>query len=281
MRILPRFTSRFFKKSIGSKLFLHILGGAFVGLGSMSYFFYQALENRAQEEIQGNLSTQVKEVEGELSRAEQAMESVVAATRTLHRMGVTDSETYKQMVLDHFQQRTSLQMALSFGQAPFKLTPDQQAYWPYFFLDQGTPDQVGKPLPEPYRNIRYADVCKVDLDCQNQDYYKLPVAAKRAIWLEPYKWGGITMTTTTAPIFDDKGELLGVSGLDINVTALSQRIKLPKKWGESAYFAVISAKGSMLTYPPDPKKAESLATYKNVPELQNIWQTTKYRTKTC
>jgi signal transduction histidine kinase/DNA-binding response OmpR family regulator len=275
MRIIFGLPVSCFKKSIGSKLFLHILGGAFVGLGSMSYFFYQALENRVQEEIQGNLSTQVKDIEGELSRAEQAMLGVVAATRTLHRMKITDSAIYKQMVFDHFQKRTPLQMALSFGQAPFKLMPQQQAYWPYFFLDQGTSGQVGQPLPEPYRNIRYADVCKVDRDCQNQDYYKLPVAARGAIWLEPYKWGGITMTTVTAPIFDDKGELLGVSGLDINVTALSRRIKLPKKWGERAYFAIVSAKGSMLTYPPDPKKAESLATYKDISEIQNIWQIIK------
>lgn len=47
-------------KSIGSRLFFYVLSGALVGLGSMSYFFYQTLERYAKDEIQGNLNTQVR-----------------------------------------------------------------------------------------------------------------------------------------------------------------------------------------------------------------------------
>ncbi len=50
------------RKSIGSRLFFYVLSGALVGLGSMSYFFYQTLERYAKREIQGNLGTQVKTV---------------------------------------------------------------------------------------------------------------------------------------------------------------------------------------------------------------------------
>ncbi|NJQ98658.1 MAG: hypothetical protein HC784_15970 [Hydrococcus sp. CSU_1_8] len=132
------------KSSIGSRLFINVLGGALIGLGGISFFFYQALEYQAKREIQGNLSTQVKSIEGELARAKQSMLSVVAGVQTLHRMEVEDADTYKQMVFDLFKQRSDLMMALNFGQAAYKLVPEQKAYWPYFFLDQKTPTKSVK-----------------------------------------------------------------------------------------------------------------------------------------
>jgi signal transduction histidine kinase/CheY-like chemotaxis protein len=259
------------KSSIGSRLFINVLGGALIGLGGISFFFYQALEYQAKREIQGNLSTQVKSIEGELARAKQSMLSVVAGVQTLHRMEVEDADTYKQMVFDLFKQRSDLMMALNFGQAAYKLVPEQKAYWPYFFLDQKTPDQIGQALPSPHNNIRYADVCIVDPICLEQDYYKLPIKAGKTIWLEPYQWSGITMTTVTAPIYDDKKQLLGVSGLDINITALSDRLKTPQSWGNS-YFAILSQEGNLLAYPPQPEKAKALATYQDIPNLNKVWQ---------
>ncbi|QYO63575.1 hypothetical protein [Leptolyngbya sp. 7M] len=44
------------RNSIGSKLFFYVLGGALVGLGGMSYFFYQTLENQAETKIQDKLA---------------------------------------------------------------------------------------------------------------------------------------------------------------------------------------------------------------------------------
>lgn len=269
--MLLKTTKNPIRKSIGSRLFVNVLTGALIGLGGMSCFFYQALENRAKEEIQGNLSTQVKSIEGELARAEQKMLSLVATVKTLNRMGIKDPDTYEQMVFELFQQRSSLIMALGFGQAPLQILPDRQWFWPYFFIDQHTSGQVGKPLPPPHNNIRYADVCQVDRDCLEQEFYKLPVAAGKAIWLEPYQWSGITMTTTTAPILDDNNKLLGITGLDINVTALSGQIKAPVSW-KGGYFAILSEKGNLLAYPSAPQKAKALATYKDVPHLQAVWQ---------
>lgn len=259
------------RKSIGSRLFINVLSGALIGLGGISCFFYQALENRAKEEIQGNLSTQVKSIEGQLARAEQKMLGLVAMVKTMKRMGIKDPNAYEQMTFELFQQRSSLMMALGFGQEPFQLLSDRQSFWPYFFIDQHTPGQVGKPLPPPHNNIRYADVCQVDRDCREQEFYKLPVVAGKAIWLEPYQWSRITMTTTGAPIFDDSNKLIGVTGLDINVTALSDQIKAPVRW-KGGYLAILSEKGNLLAYPPAPQKAKALATYQDVPQLRAVWQ---------
>jgi len=259
------------KKSIGAKLFTHVLASALVGLAGMSCFFYQALENRAKEEIQSNLSTQVKSIEGEIAKAEQLNLSLVATVKTMHRLSIKDVNAYKQIVFELFQQRSSLMLALGFGQEPFQLLPDHKSFWPYFFLERNTSDRVGQPLAPPHINIRFADVCEVDSKCREQEFYKLPIVVKKAIWLEPYQWSGITMTTTGAPIYDDNNKLIGVTGLDINVTALSAQIQTPKRW-KSGYLAILSKKGNLLVYPPDPQKTKALATYRDIPQLKAIWQ---------
>lgn len=260
-----------FRHSIGSRLFLYVLGGSLIGLSGISFFFYQALENSAKEEIQGRLSTQVKLTEGQLNQADQAMLSVVAGVKTLDRMGIKTSDSYKHMLLDLFQNRSDLMLSLNFGQTPYGILSDRRTFWPYFFLDQDTPQQIGSKLLPPYEELRFADVCKVDPKCIEQDYYKLPTVAQKAIWLEPYQWSGITMTTTTAPIFDEKKKLIGVAGLDINVTALSQKLQAPKNW-KGGYYAILSEKGNVLAYPPDLQKAKDLATYKNVEDLKDVWE---------
>lgn len=62
-----------FIHTIGATLFLYVLSGALVGLGSMSFFFYRTLENRAKDEIRGSLNTQVREIEAQLAEAERGL----------------------------------------------------------------------------------------------------------------------------------------------------------------------------------------------------------------
>jgi signal transduction histidine kinase/ActR/RegA family two-component response regulator len=259
------------QNSIGSRLFFYVLGGALVGLGSMSYLFYQVLENRAKDEIQGNLRTQVSSIEGKLASAEQSMLSLVAAVKTMNQIGVKTPDAYEKMVLEILKQRSSLTMGVGFGQVPSKILPDRKLYWPYFFIDQKTPDQVGQPLPAPYSDIRQADVCTLDASCLTQEYYTLPIAAGKVIWMEPYEWSKVALTTTTAPILNEAKQPIGVVGLDINVTALTEEVKAPKSWG-TGYFAILSEKGNLLAYPPNVSKAKALATYKDIPALNDVWQ---------
>lgn len=237
----------------------------------MSYFFYQTLESRAKQEIQGDLATEVKAIEGKLGRSEQMTLGLTAAGKALYEMGVKDPEAYKQMVFEVLQNRSSLTMGAGFGQAAYRIFPDRRTYWPYIFLDQGTPDQVGRPLAPPYTKYRIADICELESDCFEKEYYTQPVNAKKAVWLEPYDWFGITMTTTTAPSYDEQNKLLGVVGVDVNVTALTEEIKAPDGWGDG-YFAILSEKGTLLAYPPSPEKAQALATYKDIPQLENLWE---------
>jgi signal transduction histidine kinase/FixJ family two-component response regulator len=263
--------NRSVRNSLGSTLFFYVLGGALVGLGSMSYFFYEALENRSTQEIQSNLSTQVRSIEGKLASAEQTMLGLVAGIKSLNYLGIKDPDAYEKMILEVVKKRSSLTMGTGFGQAPYKVIPNQKFYWPYLFLDQKIPDQVGQPLPPPLDHIRQTDVCELDPTCFEQEYYTLPVAAGKPIWMEPYEWASIALTTVTAPVLNEKKELIGVVGLDVNVTALTEEIQAPSRWG-NGYFTIISQEGNLLAYPPSPKKAKELGTYKDIPELKAVWE---------
>jgi signal transduction histidine kinase/CheY-like chemotaxis protein len=257
------------RKTIGSKLFVYMAGSALMGLGSMSFFFYKTLEKRATAEIQGSLSTEVKTIEGELHRVQQSMFDVSTAVATIQAQGPQDAENYKKLAFNFFKSRSPLTMGIGFGQASYQLTSDRQWYWPYFYLDQKNPEQIGVNLPAPYQDIRYVDV---EYDkYSDKPYYTDTIKAKEGIWLEPYQWYGLTLTTYTGPIRNEKQEVIGVTGIDMSVTALSQKVKAPERWGDG-YFAILSEKGNLLAYPPDSSKAAALATYKDVPQLKEIWE---------
>ncbi len=256
--------------SIGSKLFVYVLSSALVGLSGMSYFFYQVLESRAKDEIQGNLSRQVKSFEVQLARVEQALEDLTAGLKVAVSLGIEDSDTYSQLAFKFFKHRSPLTMGVGFGQAPFQLAKDRKLFWPYFFVDQKLPDQVGQILPFPYNSFRYVDVFELE-DYSQLEYYKLPIAEKKAIWLEPFEWYGLTITNLTAPVLDDNEQLIAVIGLDISVSALTEQLEAPENWG-NGYFAILSQQGNLLAYPPNPQKAKKLATYKDIPELNAVWQ---------
>ncbi|MEM9220496.1 MAG: histidine kinase, partial [Cyanobacteria bacterium P01_F01_bin.150] len=258
------------RKSIGSSLFMYVLGGALVGLGSMSYFFYRTLEHRATEAILSQLSTEVKTIEAEFAQVEQMMVDLSATLKILKATGVEDATTYEKVAFEFFQTRSPLTMGVGFGQESFMLAGDRDRYWPYFFVDQSSPEQVGAPLAPPNAHIRYVDVFAVE-NYSDLDYYQLPIKAQKGIWLEPFEWYGLTLTNHTAPVFNADNELLAVIGLDISVTALTESMVAPQNWGEG-YFAMLSQSGNVLAYPPDPEKVKAVATYKDIPALQVIWQ---------
>ena len=257
-------------RSIGARLFLYILIAALVGLGGMSLLFYQRLEARAMDDIQGRLGTQVAIVERELAEAKRSMQAVSVAVGALHDSQVDDPKPYETVLYQLFQQRSHLTMALDFGQAEGAILPSQETYWPYFSLDRPDSEQPGYLLPAPDQAIRYSDVCEVEPDCLEQSYFQAPVQAGHEIWLPPYQWGGVTMTSITAPIFDQEQKLLGVSGLDIDVTALGEEIVAPEDW-RRGYFAILSSGGKLLSYPPNQSLAKQLTHCEQLPVLSKIW----------
>ena len=257
------------RHSIGTKLFIYVVGSTLVGLGVMSYLFYRALESRATDAIQDRLSTQVASVEGDLRRTEQSLQNLSATINTLQRQGIAEPEIYQSLVFDLFQERTHLTTGLGFGQTPRSIVPGKEWYWPFFFIGGPASEPMGEALPAPHSDIRYADLTVAE-QYPKQRYYQQVLETKENIWLEPYVRYGRTLTTYTGPILSDHRRVLGVVGIDINVTKIGERLE-PAVMKSEGFFAIVSTRGNLLAYPPAPDKAQTLSTYEDIPELRSVW----------
>ena len=258
------------KQSLGTTLFLYVLAGALTGLGGMTFLFYQILEKQAKNDIKKHLNTEVLLIEEQLAEAERTGINLAISVKNFKVQGITDPKAYEALVFDTYLQRPKLSMAVGFGQTPYGILGDRQWYWPYFYQHQKVAEQVGKLLAPPYQETGFAELFQND-NYPTQDYYTLIANSGKNFWLEPYRWYGITMTTYVAPIRDRQNKLIGTTGIDVNVSAMSKALNKAVFSG-GGYFTIVSQQGHILAYPPNPSKAEALATYADVPELQEYWQ---------
>jgi PAS domain S-box-containing protein len=258
------------KQSLGTTLFLYVLAGALTGLGGMTFLFYQILEKQAKNDIKKHLNTEVLLIEEQLAEAERTGINLAISVKNFKVQGITEPQAYEALVFDTYLQRPKLSMAAGFGQTPYGILGDRQWYWPYFYQDQKAVGQLGKSLPPPYQDSLFSELFKDD-NYPKQNYYTLIANNGKNQWMEPYRWYGITMTTYLAPIRDRQNQLIGMTGIDVNVSAMSKALDKAVFSG-GGYFTIISQQGHILAYPPNPSKAEALATYADVPELQEYWQ---------
>jgi len=258
------------KQSLGTTLFLYVLAGALTGLGGMTFLFYQILEKQAKNDIKKHLNTEVLLIEQQLAEAERTGINLAISVKNFKVQGITDPKAYEALVFDTYLQRAKLSMAVGFGQTPYGILGDRQWYWPYFYQDQKAVGQLGKSLPPPYQDSLFSELFKDD-NYPKRNYYTLIANNGKNQWMEPYRWYGITMTTYLAPIRDRQNKLIGTTGIDVNVSAMSKALDKAVFSG-GGYFTIISQQGHILAYPPNPSKAEALATYADVPELQEYWQ---------
>ncbi len=286
-------------KSVGTRLFLYVFGSALVGLGVLGYFFYTARLAGARDRIMESLGESYASISRRLTPVETSMKDLAGGARLLHRMKVTDPNLYRQLVFEKFK-NLDLALSIGVGQAPNRLVPNLKWYYPFFYRDQ--PDiegdeNVGAAVPG-NPGVLFADLFRTD-NYPERGYYQQPIAAGKGIWMEPYRFFNITMTTYILPFFDDKGDLLGVAGGDVSVTTLGRELERPvlveghdhgaTVGGETkesdkglGYFSIVSDKGSLLAYPKDPTKAkaredESLPQVQELPDLGAAFERLKAR----
>lgn len=256
--------------SIGARLLFYVLGTALISLIGMSYLFYKVLQERTEQVIITNLEVQVKYIEVQLARVEEAMHSLASSVSVMHETSAKHIlEDYKQLAFNFYLNRPSLVVGTGFGQVPHKIAPDREGFWHYFYTDPKDPTAVGEVLPPPHNSIRYADLLVTD-NYFTQTYYTLPVSQRKATWTDSYKWYTITMVSFVSPIFTKNNELLGIAGADIDVTELTRQIKMPLN-REHGYHVLLTDKGDLLSYPPMPEKAINIENYQQVPDIAAIW----------
>jgi signal transduction histidine kinase/FixJ family two-component response regulator len=258
-------------QTIGTRLLLSVFAGTAVGLGAMSGLVYQALDHQANTEIRKTLSVKAGKVESQFAEVEEFVESLGSATKTAKSFqSPAVFSDYKSLAFEFFQQRPSVVMGVGIGQTEYGLVNDRQWTYPYFYVDQGSADEPGELLPAPNNRTRYLDIITTEF-YPEADYFKRSLREGKPMWLEPYDWHGISMTSYFYLISDQKGKMIGISVADVNVTSFSQQVN-DKVIHEEGYFAILSPEGSLLAYPPDPAKAKARASYQDIPELKAVWQ---------
>jgi methyl-accepting chemotaxis protein PixJ len=266
---IPKKQKRSPLKSIGTRLFAAIIGGAIVGLGGTAYLFYKNLETQTVGKIQQTVDLETQEIVTELQAVSQASRNLAATIEFFERKGVKDTQFYESLLLEFYKTRAKFAMAAYFGQTPYGIITSKEWYFPYFYIDQKNETQIGTRLSAPNNDVIYSELFKDD-NYPSRDYYKVPVAKKTPTWVEPFPWYGITATAFTWPIFDRDGKMIGFSGSDVNITSISKKIS-PTVLNNSGYFALISEQGKLLSYSPNPQKALDMASYDTIPELKAIW----------
>jgi twitching motility protein PilJ len=266
--------------SIGTKLFIAVMGGAIIGLGGVAWVFKNKLEQQAKEQIQDKLNAQVALIEAQLNPIAQEGLALKSTLETLHEQGITSENIYQNLAFIHFKQRPELSFGLGFGQTPNGLLKERRWFFHYYYEDQKVKGQSGTRLPPPNQNVFYSELYK-DNDYPNQPYYKEPVRIKLPFWTEPYGSYGALITTFTTPIFNQDRQVIGVVKIDINVLKLTQELNTEKVYDNQGYFALLSSDGRILVYPPKqpapPPEGEYGSSYTTVKELVEVMDRIKER----
>lgn len=267
----------FGSQSLGSRLLLWILGTALVGIISMSYLFYVALAETAQSEILSQIDTRSTLIEQELMQTQAYTVALSDAVKAMKKSGISEADRYKDLVFRFFENRSDLAMSVYFGQSPFAIVPEQEGFLPYFYPDQQDDDNLGRLLRSPHQDTRYAELFTED-NYPKQAYYQAPVAAKKAVWMEPFDWHGTTMTSMIMPFYDDSDRLLGIVGSDVDVRVVNESIDRPVVNGKG-YFALATRDGNLLAYPPNMAAAKARKNVTDFPELRSVWAETEKNSK--
>ena len=257
--------------SLGSKLFLAVMGGALIGLAGMGFLFYQTLEAQALKEVSNRLDSQVKEIEGQLNEGERFLESLAAAGLSLQE-NKAQPEAYKRLLVSLMSARPELVTGFGVLQAPNGLVPNRLWFAPYIQEVLSTPQ--GERLPAPNQRFEYVDLFTTD-NYPQQDYYKDTVKAQNRFWTEPYvsETYPLPLTTYAGPIRDRQGTVIGVFNGDISLKDLNQ-IASRKVYRNTGHFVIVTQGGALLAYPPDPpvfQPGKELPKVTSIPQLQQFW----------
>lgn len=265
--------------SIGNRLFWTVMGGVTLGLGSLSFGFYQNLQSKILQQAATRLNVEVTALDGQLQGGESFLKSLAAATVGLKSSGASTPEAYEQLVRSFMQARPKLITGFGIMQTPQGLVSNSTWYGPY--IEESVPGR-GTVLPNNSR-FSFVDLEAVD-HYPTQDYFKTPLASGKLMWTKPYVTDGypIPLTTFGGPIRNAQGQTIAVLNGDVSLLDL-QKIAQRTVVEGSGYYVAMTAEGNLLAQPPAPKQtakqankpsinALNLTNASQIAALKPVWQ---------
>ncbi|MFB2834525.1 sensor histidine kinase [Floridanema evergladense] len=263
---LPRPQKVSLLKSVGWKLFLSVLGGTLVGLLCGSYLFYQELVKQSKAELLSSLEVQAESLEGNFKTFENTAKLVADAAVTLHQAGEKREFVYVELIRRSLQ-TSPLGTGLGFGQPPEKrlIIPERKYAYPFAIRDKSGKviAKGGESEPGDFQ----------------ESYFRDPIKAGKPIWIEPVRYKETTVdppeifvsTSYTLPFYNNKKQLLGVMALDLELGFVSKKLSQPVM-RDSGYFVLVSPKGNLIAYPPNPKLALDLKPFPKISNYAKLWE---------
>jgi methyl-accepting chemotaxis protein len=95
-------------------------------------------------------------------------------------------------------------------------------------------------------------------DVQEKEYYKAAATTKKPVVTEPYL-DDLTkrlMTSAAAPVFDADRQVIGVAGVDMALTGLTDLVRTVKPYGDG-FAAVLSGSGTYVAHPSDARLSQA------------------------
>ncbi|NJO51207.1 MAG: hypothetical protein HC840_19175 [Leptolyngbyaceae cyanobacterium RM2_2_4] len=173
--------------SIGTKLFISVVGGALVGVGSIAFLFGEIVKYQAEAQIQQAVGDKVQLVNGRLEQAELFAESVRTSVLALHLRNINSADTYRRLLFESFKDRPSFVTGLGVGQSQNGILPQQQWFAAHYYLDLGEPNAAGMQLSSPYNDIRYVDGTQPNSFYPEGDRYRTYFVPQADVWPLPLK----------------------------------------------------------------------------------------------
>ena len=262
----PRRNSGFsMLRSVGSRLFLSVVGGSLIGLLGTTYWSYRELTRQSENELISNLQVKAESLEGSFNTVEYSTKTVADALQNLYVAGERREQIYVDLIRRSLK-TSPLGTGLGFGQPPTSrlILPNRQFAYPYAVRDKSgqITSKGGESDPGDYQ----------------KRYFTEPIAAGKPVWLEPESYMETTLnppqqlvsTAYSLPFYTDDQKLLGVLSQDLELGFLSQKLNVPAM-RDAGYFVLVSAKGNLLAYPPDPQKALNLTPFPQISNYQGLW----------
>ncbi len=270
-------------RSIGSRLFLSVVGGSLVGLVTTAFLTYWELARQSEAELRSSLQVKAENLEGDFNTFEYATKLVADAVKTLYESGERREAVYVDLL--HRSLTTSpLGTGLGFGQPPANrlILPSLHYAYPYAVRNPKDGSITARGGESQASNF-------------TESYFTQPIAAGHPVWLEPVPYLEDTLTpprmlVSTAyslPFYSSKHELLGVLSQDLELSFLSKKLSV-QVMRDAGYFILVSAKGGLIAYPPnpqfvyptDPQKVPDLKQFSQMNNYAELWQRIQSELKT-
>ena len=270
-------------RSIGSRLFLSVVGGSLVGLIGTAFLTYWELARQSEAELRSSLQVKAESLNGDFNTLENATKLVADAIKTLYEAGERREQVYVNL-LDRALATSPLGTGLGFGQPPSNrlILPSRKFAYPYAARNPKTGTIEARGGESAQSNFQ-------------ENYFTQPIAAGRPLWLEPVPYLEDTLkppqtlvsTAYAMPFYNDKKQLLGVLSQDLELSFLSKKLSV-QAMRDAGYFILVSAKGGLIAYPPDPQmiaptgtqKTHDLQQFPGMNNYAGLWQRIQDELKT-